>query len=96
MNFYLIHFTLISTIFWWYSLQSNRANYKYDEKETNLILWAFNNDSRKQTTQENNREIMEEQDQLQMDHRNQIEFEGISDYNRGLKGKGRHTQGTTW
>lgn len=37
---------------------------------------------------------MEEQEQLQMDHRNQIEYEGMADHNRVLKGKDRHTQGT--
>lgn len=96
MNYNLIHFTLISTIFWWYSLQNNRTNYKFDEKEPNLILRALSKDCRKQTTQENNREIIEEQDQPEMDHRNKIKYEGITVYNRGLKGKDRHTQSTPW
>lgn len=36
---------------------------------------------------------MEEQEQFQMGHRNQTGYEVIADYNRGLKGKDRNTQG---
>lgn len=58
---------------------SNDTDYKeieptnkkqYDEKETNFILSTFNKDTRKQTKHENDKEIMKEQEHLQVDNRN--------------------------
>lgn len=44
---------------------------------------TFNKDTRKQIKQENNREFMEAQEQQhQVDHRNQREYEEIPDNNR--------------
>lgn len=52
----------------------------------------FKKDTRKQTKQAHNIEVMEEQHQV--DHRNQSEYKGIADWNRGFKRQDRHTQET--
>lgn len=41
---------------------------------------------------ENNSEILEDQEQNKVDQKNQREYEGIADYNRGFKRQYRHNR----